>query len=87
MTTKIVTDIAQPGRRRVVIDVPTSNARVEFEARVNDRGTYDVTCLYWHPGGCISVKEMEGAGLERAEVKARWERLKAFYNVITAVAD
>ena len=82
MSNKIVTDVIQPGRRRVVIDVPTASAQVEFEARVNGAGLYDVTCIYWCGNSAITVKEMEGGNLQREEVKARWERLKKFYGII-----
>jgi hypothetical protein len=85
MSNHITTDVKQPGRRRVVIEIAarehTPSAEIEFEARVNEQGGYDVSCLYKDSTGWYAVKALEGSDLRQDEVKALWARLKEFYGV------
>ncbi len=79
---EIISDERKPGYRRVLIKTPHGVA--DFAAMDSSEHPlrFDVFAVFTDRNGMqFNMDRLQGRGLDRSEVKERWEELKRFYNI------
>jgi hypothetical protein len=81
MSNRIISDVKKPGYRQVIVETPHGVA--QFAAMDSDQPLrFDVFAVFTdNEGDEWNVDSLQGRGLSKEEVKARWEAFKKFYNI------